>query len=568
MTRLFYLISFLILLAFAGCAGSSELSERETPPFDDYLPYSNQITPEYLRSHLEIFASDSLMGRNTGTEGETMAARYLINEYQRIGISPKGVNGTYLQPFIMNAEQTDSLVYDLFTIQAGDSLSQHKSVVANNSPGEFIRLYGGAAPINSEIIFAGFGINDAERNVNHINPGQMQGKWILLFADYPTVVGGDTLISPQITNNYRINNLFGQVDVAGVLVVSANEDSQFDQAAELDARLIDQPSNMRLKYLDKSPGAQTGFPKSYTQISQDLAAEILDLNSTDELYTLRKEIADNITQFSSEPTGYHLNYTPYSGTTEIQGENVLAYIEGEDPVLKNEVVVLMGHYDHIGLSMPDQSGDMINNGADDNGSGSMALLAIAEALQEAKDDGIGLDRSVLILHVSAEEKGLLGSRYYSDHPIIPIEQTVTAFNTDMIGRSDPENIEAGTTDYFYLIGGEIISSELDSLVSVANSETVQMRIDRKYNDLTDSNQFYRRSDHWNFGRLNVPFVFFFTGVHEDYHRPSDEVEKIEFDKYSRLVRMIYASTVKVANYQGRPQVDNQEFIDITQQLPR
>lgn len=567
MIRYIKLISFLILLTIAGCAGSSELSERETPSFGDYLPYSNQITPEYLRSHLEIFASDSLMGRNTGTEGETMAARYLINEYERIGIESKGVEGSYLQPFILNAEQTDSLVYDVFTVENGDTLSQHTSVVSENSPGEFIRLFGGTAPVNSEIIFGGFGINDLERNVNHINPGLMQGKWVLLFADYPTVVDGDTLINPQISNNTRIGNLFGQVDVGGVLVVSADENSEFERTAEIDARLINQPSNMRLQYLDDSE-SQSGFPKSYTQISQGLAAEILGLSSTRELFTLRKEVADNITEFTPEPTGYHLNYTPYSGTVEVQGENVLAYIEGEDPILKNEVVVLMGHYDHIGLSMPNQNGDMINNGADDNGSGSIALLTIAEALQEAKDDGVGLDRSVLILHVSAEEKGLLGSRYYSDHPIIPIEQTVTAFNTDMIGRSDPENIEAGTTDYFYLIGGEIISSELDSLVSVANSETVQMRIDRRYNDLTDSNQFYRRSDHWNFGRLNVPFVFFFTGVHEDYHRPSDEVDKIEFDKYSRLVRTIYASTVKVANHDGRPQVDNQQFIDITRQLPR
>ena len=567
MNRFVYLVGFTILLILSACAGSGELAERETPPFEDYLPYSDQITPQYLRSHLEIFASDSLMGRNTGTEGETMAARYLINEYQELGISSKGVDGSYLQPFMINAEQTDSLVYDLFKVENSDTLTQHKSVIAKNSPGEFIRLFGGTAPVNSEIIFGGFGINDIQRNVNHLSPEQMQGKWVLLFADFPTIVNGDTLISPEITNNTRIGNLFGGVDVAGVLVVSADENSQFNQAAEVDARLIDQLSNMRLKYLDNSQ-AQGGFPKSYTQISQQLAVEILGLNSTRELYTLRKEIADNITEFTPEPTGYHLNYTPYSGTVEVQGENVLAYIEGSDPVLKNEVVVLMGHYDHIGLSMPDQSGDMINNGADDNGSGSMALMAIAESLQKAKNNGVGLDRSVLILHVSAEEKGLLGSRYYSDHPVIPINQTVTAFNTDMIGRSDPENVEAGTTDYFYLIGGEIISSGLDSLVSVANEETVQMRIDRKYNDLTDSNQFYRRSDHWNFGRLNVPFVFFFTGVHEDYHRPSDEVDKIDFEKYSRLVRMIYASTVKVANFDGRPQVDNEEFIDITRQLPR
>ncbi len=567
MNRFIYLISFATLLILSSCAGSGELAERETPSFDDYLTYSEQITPQYLRSHLEIFASDSLMGRNTGTEGETMAARYLINEYQQMGIAPMGDNGSYLQPFILNAEQTDSLVYNVYTVENDDTLSQHKSVVANNSPGEFIRLFGGAAPLNSEIIFGGFGINDAQRGVNHLDPEQMKGKWVLLFADYPTIVDGDTLISPEITNNTRIGNLFGGVDAGGVLVVSAEENSQFSRAAEVDSKLLGQPSNMRLKYLDNSEG-QGGFPKSYTQISQQLAVEILGLNSARDLYTLRKDVADNITEFVPEPTGYHLNYAPYSGTVEVQGENVIAYIEGSDPALKDEVVVLMGHYDHIGLSMPDDSGDMINNGADDNGSGSMALLTIAESLQEAKNNGVGLDRSVLILHVSAEEKGLLGSRYYSDHPVIPIEQTVTAFNTDMIGRSDPENVEAGTTDYFYLIGGEIISSGLDSLVTVANEETVQMRIDRKYNDLTDSNQFYRRSDHWNFGRLNVPFVFFFTGVHEDYHRPSDEVDKIDFEKYSRLVRMIYASTVKVANFDGRPQVDNEEFIDITRQLPR
>lgn len=567
MTRFLYFSIFAAILFLNGCAGSGELAERETPPFDEYLPFSNQITPDYLRSHLEIFSHDSLMGRNTGTEGETKAARYLINQYQELGISPKGVNGGYLQPFILNAERTDSLVYNLFTVENGDTLSQHNSVVANGSPGEFIRLFGGAAPVKNEIIFGGFGINDVKRGVNHVNIEQMQGNWVLLFADFPTIVDGDTLISPEISNNARIGNLFGQTDVGGVLVVSASENSQFNRAAEVNSQLIDQPSNMRLQYLD-STESQGGFPKSYTQVSPELAADILDLDSTRDLYTLRKELADNITGFTPKPTGFHLDYTPYSGPVEVQGENVIAYIEGSDPKLKDEAVVLMGHYDHIGLSMPDDTGDMLNNGADDNGSGSMALLTIAEALQEAKNNGIGLDRSILILHVSAEEKGLLGSRYYSDHPVIPIEKTVTAFNTDMIGRSDPENIEAGTTDYVYLIGGEIISSGLDSLVASANEETVQMRLDRKYNDLTDSNQFYRRSDHWNFGRLNVPFVFFFTGVHEDYHRPSDEVDKIEFEKYSRLVRMIYASTVKVANFDGRPQVDNEEFINITRQLPR
>ena len=383
MTRFLSLTSFAALLFLAGCAGSGELAERETPSFNDYMPYSDQITPDYLRSHLEIFASDSLMGRNTGTDGEEMAAQYLIDRYRELGIAPKGVDGSYLQPFILNAERTDSLVYNVFTVEDGDTLSQHKSLVANGSPGDFIRLFGGAAPVNSEIIFGGFGVNDPQRGVNHLDTEQMQGKWVLLFADFPTVVDGDTLISPEISNNARIGNLFGMADVGGVLVVSADENSQFSRAAEVNAQLIDQPANMRLKYLDDSE-SQGGFPKSYTQVSPQLAAEILGLESTRELFTLRKEVADNITEFTPEATGYHLDYTPHSGTVEVQGENVIAYIEGSDPLLKDEVVVLMGHYDHIGLSMPDNSGDMINNGADDNGSGSMALLTIAEALQKAK----------------------------------------------------------------------------------------------------------------------------------------------------------------------------------------
>ena len=167
-----------------------------------------------------------------------------------------------------------------------------------------------------------------------------------------------------------------------------------------------------------------------------------------------------------------------------------------------------------------------------------------------------------------EESGLLGSRYYSDHPVIPIEKTVAALNTDMISRNDPEHIEAGITDYVYLIGGDIISSQLDSLVVDANKSSVNMQLDRKYNALDDPNQFYRRSDHWNFGRLSVPFVFFFTGVHEDYHQPGDEVYDVDFEKFPRVVQLIYNSAVNIANYDGRPEVDNQEFIEITGESPR
>jgi len=183
-------------------------------------------------------------------------------------------------------------------------------------------------------------------------------------------------------------------------------------------------------------------------------------------------------------------------------------------------------------------------------------------MKAAKEAGAGPKRSVLFLHVSGEEKGLLGSRYYSDHPIYPIENTIANINIDMIGRVDKEHED--NKDYIYVIGGEIISSGIDSVMRVANEQTVNLDLSDRYNDLNDPNQFYRRSDHWNFGRLGVPFVFFFNGTHDDYHRPSDSVDKIEWEQLVKRTQLVYMTTALLANSDERPKVDNQEFIQKTQ----
>jgi Zn-dependent M28 family amino/carboxypeptidase len=193
---------------------------------------------------------------------------------------------------------------------------------------------------------------------------------------------------------------------------------------------------------------------------------------------------------------------------------------------------------------------------------------VAEALSNAKKAGVGPQRSVMILHVTAEEKGLLGSRYYSDHPTWPMEKTIANVNADMIGRIDNDYQKTNDGDYIYIIGASIISSDMDSLLHVANNKSVKIKLDMKYNDLNDSNQFYRRSDHWNFGRLGVPFSFFFNGVHEDYHRPSDHIENIAFQAMSKRAQLLYGYALELANMNGRPVVDNQEFINKTKANPR
>ncbi len=548
-----------LLLLATGCATQNSLQEITST--DSLVEFRTQITPQFLQQHLEVIAHDSLEGRATGSDKIEVAANYIADFYSEIGFTPMGDDDTYFQSYRLNAEYTDSLVYETFQINGADTLKHSHSVESPKATGDFIRMFGGSAPQKGDVVFAGFGVNDSERGVQHLSGEDIQGNWVMVFEDIPYVVDGDTLINPGITSNSRVRTILVEMDAAGILLVSDHTQNEFQEVAEMSSELMSQPSNISLAYLEQN--GQPGFPKGFLQISPNMAATYLGLSSTDELDETKERLVQEITEFTPHKTNYYLEYTPHDGPGYMDAENVIAYFEGADPDLKDEAVVLMAHYDHVGIGAPDDSGDGLYNGADDNGSGTTALMAIANALNEAKNQGYQTKRSVLFLHVSGEENGLLGSRYYSDHPVIPIEKTVTNFNADMIGRSDPENIQKGDTDYVYLIGGEIISSELDSLVQSANSLSVNMRLDRKYNDLQDSNQFYRRSDHWNFGRFGVPFVFFFTGVHEDYHRPSDTIDKINFEKLSRVSQLIYTSTIKVANYDGRPVVDNQQFIEIT-----
>ncbi len=553
------------ILILIGCAGTASITYNTST--DELLTFGNSIDTSFLMQHLEVIAHDSLEGRGTGTAGLDKTADYIAHFYSGLELTPKGDDSGWFQYFNLNATITDSLVYSTYRIEGADTLLVNHTVEAYDSFSDYYRTFGGSIPVSEEIVFVGFGINDESRNVQHLESDEISGKWVMMFEDMPYIVEGDTLINPQISANDRLRYLLRDHNVSGILMITDKSETEFNELASLHGRMLGNPENLSLEYRDDLR-AGSGFPIGFMNVSPRLAAEILGLNGPAEIEQKREQTIQNITSFRPQSTGYLLDYKPYMHSGTIETQNILAYLEGADPELKEEVLVLMAHYDHVGIGQPDSSGDMIYNGADDNGSGTVALMAIANALSNARSQGFKPKRSILFLHVSAEEVGLLGSRYYSDHPVIPIEKTVANFNADMIGRSDPQNIESGDTDYVYLIGGEIISSGLDSLVTAANQQSVNMRLDRRYNDLSDPNQFYRRSDHWNFGRLSVPFVFFFTGVHEDYHQPSDTFDKIEFDKYRRVVQLIYSSSIMVSNYDGRPVVDNQEFIDITGSMPR
>ncbi|MEZ4857971.1 MAG: M28 family metallopeptidase [Flavobacteriaceae bacterium] len=233
-------------------------------------------------------------------------------------------------------------------------------------------------------------------------------------------------------------------------------------------------------------------------------------------------------------------------TNDKPSENVVAFIKGSEK--PNEVIVLSAHYDHVGM----HDGE-IYNGADDDGSGTVAMLEIAEAFQKAVKDGNGPKRSILFLHVTGEEIGLYGSKYYTENPIFPLENTVCNLNTDMIGRIDPNKKE--TPNYIYLIGSDKLSQELHDVSEMINKDYINLELDYTFNDENDPNRFYYRSDHYNFAKKNIPIIFYFNGVHEDYHKPTDTPDKIEYELMAKRAKLIFQTAWEIANREGRITAD-------------
>ena len=557
-------------LFIAGCSTMTPSDQSAISELDQLYPYVETITVDMLEEHLYEFADDKYMGREATTEGERMAAAYLVSQYEAMGLSPVNDELGYLQPFMLNANVINSRHFHVYPSSLGEeeahdmSLATHITKIEPQSVegAGFSLVFGGGENTSGAIVFAGFGVQDADQGFAQLDGVDLEGKWVMIFNDIPYEMDGQPLVNPSYTSNIRYGNILTERGAAGILLISDKEIDEFEADLIESAEILDKPRSLRLAYRDQGNRATTS--RVIVSVRKDVAAQILG-ESIDEI---RDDVLSNMNAFKPKETGQSLMYMTNSEDVQLESMNVMALLEGSDPELKDEIVVLTSHYDHVGISLPDSTGDRINNGADDDGSGTVAILSAASAFAKAAEQGIRPRRSILFMHVSAEEKGLLGSRYYSDHPVFPIENHIANINADMIGRSDPAHLSEGVTNYFYLIGGSIISSGLDSLVTVANEKTSNLLIDYGYNDLDDPSQFYRRSDHWNFGRLGIPFSFFFTGVHEDYHRPSDEADKIDYPKLTAITKVLFGSANELANVDERPVVDNQAFIERTRQQPR
>ena len=566
------LAGVLIAGLYISSAWSQTPTVRETPQTVKH--FQQTITADELAAHLYFLASDFFEGRETTARGQKMAAWYLASEHKALGLLPLGSDSSstpnglhaYMQPYPLIEQRTQG---SQLTVYLNNKPLAQSTFSADSLDGLSYLRIAGAEQINSPVIFAGFGIAAASYDdyaaLEKANVS-IDGKWVLMLDGEPTDATGKSLItgtkeksawSTQWWQKYITALRHGKP--AGILIISGvqNDRTSFTQKARKYAQALKGVG--RLSLPDSKRPNRPRPPLFY--LSSHLADALLaPVNqSSKALYQHIVSQQDPFVFALPESLKVHSHIT--TETREVQAENVVAYIEGSDPLLKDEAVVLSAHFDHVGMD-PTLEGDPIFNGADDDGSGTVTLLEIAEAFQEAVKAGYRPRRSIVFLHVSGEEKGLLGSRYYTDFaPRWPLEKTVTNLNIDMIGRYDPSH-PTNSKNYVYIIGSRLISEELHQIAEEVNKLTdINLQLDERFNDKNDPNRFYRRSDHWNFGKHQIPFIFFFTGTHEDYHRPGDEPHKIDYERMARIGRLIFGIAWQVANQDHAPPVTGTGFND-------
>lgn len=480
------------------------------------------ITTQNLRKHLTYLTSDELQGRETSYPGQRLAAKYIAAYFKSLGLKATGDNGTYLQQFDVEAIRVSDATS--ITVKSGTeekTFSWIKDFIAFTARDTSVS--GGAAVV---------GYMD-NRIADSLKP-KLAGKVVVAFA-------GQRKLAKDTSSAQLMRRMMGfRNDPGSVATFIVMDDAGPASYARLSAQLASfgvTRGQMRLKgeaQRQMRPGPLMFY------ISTSVAKELFKTSgySLDEL----REKAYQDSAFAPIILDQvAVNVDAKMIKEDRQSENVIGFLEGSDPVLKKEFVVFSAHYDHLGVG----TDGAIFRGADDDGSGTAMVMELAEAFAK---NPVKPKRSLVFLTVAGEEKGLLGSTYYTSHPIFPLEQTIADFNTDMIGRMDTTHEKTKDVPYTYLIGSDKISTELDSILQVANKETNNIQFDYTYNDPNDPNRFYSRSDHYNFAKKGVPIAFFFTGTHVDYHKTTDTIDKILFDRMVKIGQVVYYAGWKTANF--------------------
>jgi len=489
--RFFFLFTLL-------CISSLSQAQKIADP----RPFANSITEADLKKHLYIVASKEFAGRETATEGQRKAAAYIETQFKSMGLQPGNHDSYQLNyPVFQDSLRGSSLEVDGHAFRLMEDYDLYMSNYT-------------ATLLASEIVFAGYGITDSAGD--DYKDLDVKGKIVLLLNS----MSPDRL---QAEINNGTFKPYGKQDAAqrhGAVAIMVIQ-------SDFPRKDIPPKENMYV-----NPYRKVNRPNTFF-VSEKIARAIMG------------DDFDSAKNGHIQPKTYNVQATlEFSKSlARLQSSDVLGYLEGGD--LKDELLVVSAHYDHLGTR-----DTVIYYGADDDGSGTVSIIEIAKAFAKAKAEGKGPRRSLLFLANSGEEKGLWGSEYYATHPVYPMDKTTADLNIDMIGRIDPNRKKGDSTNYVYVVGDNKLSSELKPLSEGINRKYSRLELDYKFNDSADPQRIYYRSDHYNFAKKGVPIIFYFDGIHNDYHRPTDTPDKINYDILAKRAKFVFFTAWEMANRDG------------------
>ena len=537
--KLRFAILLLLLPSFAIWAQRDSTVTRRSPHekymsaygIPDPTPFAKGITAADLKALLDVLASAEMQGRETGEPGQRKAADFIASQFSALGLPEVGDRNSYFQQISLQNNRWNDI-----GLKVGDQEFKNRSdfyvFPAYNQNAPKLEL--------KEVVFVGYGIDDPK--YSDYGNVDVKGKAVVFYDGEPMDNNGKSLITgSEFRSSWSLDwkskvRLAREKGATMAFIVDPNIEANQRENRQL------------ISTRGWKPKATLGNrqPEEFINnmfISPAVAAAILGKKADkaeDAISALRSGKT-----FKPVKVKAKLEVRMDKETRYLEGSNVIGFIEGTDPRLKNEYVFVTAHYDHLGMS----DSTVIYYGADDNASGTSGVIEIARAFAEAKKQGIGPKRSVVCMLVSGEEKGLLGSRFYVDFPMFPLHRTIVDVNIDMIGRIDNAHID--NPNYIYVIGSDRISPTLHEINETANKQYTQLDLDYKYNAPDDPNHFYERSDHYNFAEQGIPAIFYFNGTHEDYHKPTDTPDKINFDAMAKRAQLAFYTAWDIANRSTR-----------------
>lgn len=547
------LFAFLLLSAFVF--QSSALAQTAVKITPAEKKAAEGVTAAQLKDYLYFVASDEMEGRDTPSRGLDTTAKFIGMNLSRWGFKPAGDNGTFYQKIALKKDAIDP---------AGTSVEVGGQKFSYGD--DIVRVSGNStAAMSAPIVYAGDGWMIKSKGLDPYKNIDVKGKLIAVYSDGPSS-GRNIVALPQGVTQADLTGERGKdwADVttyarangaAGVLVLPSKFLSDnWGMVSQMFGR-----SRMVVEKLAPAVPAQAAGAPSVFIASQKLAAAIFAGEANNPM-------AGSKTSFDLS-ADKKFNFTIATKTETAWTQNVVALWEGSDPTLKSEMVAIGAHYDHVGINPNAPGPDKIFNGADDDGSGTVAVLSIAEALAKSPKRP---KRSILFVWHCGEEKGLWGSDYFNKFPTVDIKKVVAQLNIDMIGRSrkaddtNPKNKELSGENTIYVIGADMMSSTLGSVVKGTNAGYLNMTYDFRYDDPKDPNRFFFRSDHFNYAVNGIPIAFWFDGVHEDYHQAGDHADKIDYVRMEKITRTIFLTMWELGELKDRPKVDKQLPAELTQ----